>query len=88
MNEYLPPECKTEEEKLAYAFGWWKSLEVNRQAPLYKEFDDWLDEIEITGTRYDRLLDTFPAQYTDLDMLLKWLRAAWDCARMKNEGID
>jgi len=25
-----PPECQTEAEKLAYAFGWWKALEVNR----------------------------------------------------------
>lgn len=25
-----PHECKTEEEKRAFAFGWWKSLEANR----------------------------------------------------------
>jgi hypothetical protein len=22
-----PPECKTEEEKLAFVFGWWKAME-------------------------------------------------------------
>jgi len=27
-----PPECKTEAEKRAYAFGWWKALEANRAA--------------------------------------------------------
>ena len=26
-----PPECKTEAEKRAYAFGWWKALEHVRQ---------------------------------------------------------
>jgi len=25
-----PPECQTEAEKTAFAFGWWKALEVNR----------------------------------------------------------
>jgi hypothetical protein len=25
-----PPECQTEAEKRAYAFGWWKALEANR----------------------------------------------------------
>ena len=51
---------------------------------IYKTLDEWLDEIEITGTRYDRLLYTFPLQYTDHEMLNKWLQAAWDCSRMDN----
>ena len=25
-----PPECQTEAEKTAFAFGWWKALEANR----------------------------------------------------------
>jgi hypothetical protein len=29
-----PHECKTEAEKLAYAAGWWKALEVNRAQPV------------------------------------------------------
>ena len=28
-----PPECKTEEEKRAFAFGWWKALEANKAQP-------------------------------------------------------
>ena len=27
-----PPECQTEAEKRAYAFGWWKAMEANRAA--------------------------------------------------------
>lgn len=26
-----PPECQTEEEKTAFAFGWWKAMETKRQ---------------------------------------------------------
>ena len=26
-----PPECKTEAEKTAFAFGWWKALETQRE---------------------------------------------------------
>ena len=26
----IPPECKTENEKRAFAFGWWKALEAKR----------------------------------------------------------
>ena len=26
----LPPECETEAEKRAYAFGWWKAMEASR----------------------------------------------------------
>ncbi len=29
-----PPECETEAEKRAYAFGWWRALEANRAAPV------------------------------------------------------
>lgn len=82
---YIPPECDTDELKTAFCFGWWKSLEVNRKEPLYKEMDDWLDEIENYGTRYERLLDAFPAQYVDREMLMLWLQAAWECARMKKD---
>ena len=28
-----PPECKTDEEKTAFAFGWWKAMEENRKQP-------------------------------------------------------
>ena len=36
-----PPECQTEAEKRAYAFGWWKALEANRAAPV-QEPVEWL----------------------------------------------
>jgi hypothetical protein len=28
-----PPECQTEAEKRAYAFGWWKAMEHMKQNP-------------------------------------------------------
>ena len=37
-----PPECQTEAEKRAYAFGWWKALEANRAAPV-QEPVAWVD---------------------------------------------
>ena len=30
LHPELPPECQTEAEKRAYAFGWWKALEAQR----------------------------------------------------------
>jgi len=30
MDEF-PPECKTEAEKTAFAFGWWKAMEAMRE---------------------------------------------------------
>ena len=32
-----PPECKTEAEKTAYAFGWFKALESVREKPAQQE---------------------------------------------------
>ena len=32
MQPAPPPECYTEEEKTAYAFGWWKAMEAQRLA--------------------------------------------------------
>jgi len=32
-----PPECQTEAEKTAYAFGWWKALESVRAQPDHSE---------------------------------------------------
>jgi hypothetical protein len=40
-----PPECQTEAEKRAYAFGWWKALEANRAAPVQEPVELTDDEI-------------------------------------------
>lgn len=32
-----PPECKTDAEKTAFAFGWWKALEENRKQPAQQQ---------------------------------------------------
>ena len=31
MKQEPPPECQTEAEKTAYAFGWWKAMDYVRQ---------------------------------------------------------
>lgn len=36
-----PPECKTDAEKTAFAFGWWKALEENRKQPAQQEGVSW-----------------------------------------------
>ena len=38
-----PPECTTPEMELAYAAGWWKALEVQRQQALDKKADNARD---------------------------------------------
>ena len=31
VYESAPPECQTEAEKTAFAFGWWKAMETKRE---------------------------------------------------------
>ena len=61
-----PPECKTEAEKTAYAFGWWKALESVRAQPDHSELArelryvaDWaqhhLDKAQIINAAADAL---------------------------------
>ena len=33
-----PPECTTPEMEVAYAAGWWKALEINRNKQIVNEF--------------------------------------------------
>jgi hypothetical protein len=40
-----PPECQTDGEKTAYAFGWWKSLEANRKPWVSLTDEEMLDAI-------------------------------------------
>jgi hypothetical protein len=39
-----PPECKTEAEKTAFGFGWWKALESQREQAQQAEPVAWLYE--------------------------------------------
>jgi hypothetical protein len=38
LSQPAPPECQTEAEKTAYAFGWWKALESQREQRPIKTF--------------------------------------------------
>jgi hypothetical protein len=39
-----PPECKTEAEQIAYAFGWWKALEEVRTKQPAQEPVAWITQ--------------------------------------------
>jgi hypothetical protein len=42
-------------------------------------FDEWLDEIEVYGSRMERLMDDINSPHPSYnDLILKWLRAAYD----------
>lgn len=48
-----PPECQTETEKKAFAFGWWKAMEAQRLAqPEYQSTADKskLEKVPAKGT--------------------------------------
>jgi hypothetical protein len=55
-----PPECQTEAEKRAYAFGWWKALEANRGTPVQKpvawtvsgKITDWSKDFSAYQTKH------------------------------------
>lgn len=53
----------------------------------YKEMNDWLFEIENYGTRMERMCEELGPfeDVKDYARLLKWLDAAWNCARMKED---
>ena len=42
-------------------------------------FDEWLDEIEVFSSRYERLISDLPdMDYEQRSNLLVWLRAAYE----------
>ena len=46
----------------------------------YENFEDWFDELEGFGMRSERCLSFFDE--TEQHMLMLWLRAAFDSARL------
>jgi hypothetical protein len=56
----------------------------------YKEMYDWLNEVENYGTRLERLYNEFStfSDIKDYARLLKWLDAAWNCARMESDETE
>jgi hypothetical protein len=67
--EHYPPECQTEAEKTAYAFGWWKALESVRsekQEPVRLRRGNILRSIETDE------LCTVWATSTTGKTLIKW----------------
>jgi hypothetical protein len=72
-----PPECQTEAEKRAYAFGWWKALEANRATPAQEpvawtvsgKITDWSKDFSAYQTKhYTRPVYTPPAQRQWVDL--------------------
>jgi hypothetical protein len=46
-----PPECKTEAEQIAYAFGWWKALEYVRTEQAAQEPVAWMNNKDFEPIR-------------------------------------
>lgn len=56
-----PHECKTDGEKRAFAFGWWKAFEEMRKAPTAQaEQPDMSDALKLAGNRLQRLAMELP----------------------------
>lgn len=47
----------------------------------YKNFDEYLYEIELYSTRYERLMAEFNGDKLKCDRMVAWLRSAFDSAR-------
>ena len=46
-----PPECKTEAEKTAFAFGWWKALDAQRKPLTDEQWQVIADTLDCLITR-------------------------------------
>ena len=55
-----PPECQTEAEKTAFAFGWWKALEMHRTPAQQQEPFCYHDGHDIVGKEFADHSDVFP----------------------------
>ena len=47
---------------------------------IYDKYDDWMNEVEGVGTRFERFLDEWDAGMS-VERMQQWLRAAWECSR-------
>lgn len=46
------------------------------------KFDEWLDEIEVFSSRYERLIGDLPEMtFEERTRLLAWLKAAYDVGK-------
>lgn len=48
-------------------------------------FNDWLTELEVFSSRFERMLDDFP-EVKDIKRLKQWLEAAYEAGR--NDEYD
>jgi hypothetical protein len=68
-----PPECKTEAEQTAYAFGWWKALESVKTKQLAQESVTWRNAAirlgeELSSVGPDGYYDMTAKQWLDWAM--------------------
>ena len=59
-----PPECQTEAEKTAFAFGWFKALETVREQPPQQEPVAWICEGSSSDEKH--AIDYWPGNVDDL----------------------
>lgn len=69
-----PPECQTEAEKMAFAFGWWKALEA--QPAQRKPLKLW------TEAQHERAYRNSPELHKDVKSLAAFKRVAKEIAAM------
>ena len=73
-----PPECQTDAEKTAYAFGWWKGIEsVRAQADTFGtsmlEISNKQEHDNEVNKRMRERLDSMPvADQSDIQKRLRW----------------
>ena len=54
----------------------------------YENFEDWFHELEGFSFRSERFFSFFPTDHKTQEYLKLWLRAAFDSARLEENGSD